>query len=129
MDIVDRNLARFLMASMCYLGAPVSDSGAKPSTRGRIEASRARFARVWISLLLGSRGVRAELERNGVSAARAESRLNALSDEEVEHLALRLNNLPVQGELLEIFFAMLVFLIVTDMQRFTRAFSFTRPAK
>ncbi len=129
MDIVDRNLARFLMASMCYLGVPVSDAGAKPSTDARVDVSRARFARVWIRLLLGSRGVRAELERNGVSAARAESRVNALSDEEIEQLALRLSNLPVQGELLEVFFAMLVILIVNDMQRFTRAFSFTRPAK
>ena len=129
MDIVDRNLAQFLMASMCYLGVPVSDAGEPLSRSGRIDASRARFARVWIRLLLGSRSVRVELERNGVSAARAESRVGALSDEEVEHLAQRLHNLPVRGELAEMLFAMLVILLVTDIPRFARALRFTRPAK
>ncbi len=119
MDIVDRNLARFLTASMCYLGVPVSGAGAQAG----------RSARAWIGLLLGRRRVRAELERSGVSAAQAQHRVDALSDEEVEHLALRLHNLPVRGELLETFFAMLVVLLVTDIFRFTRAFSFTRPAR
>lgn len=131
MDIVDRNLARFLTASMCYLGVPVSGALAQPSRSARIDAcSQARrSARAWVGLLLNRGCVRAELERSGVSAAEAQSRVDALSDEEVEHLVLRLHNLPVRGELLESFFAMLVVLLVTDASRFTRAFSFTRPAR
>lgn len=131
MDIVDRNLARFLTASMCYLGVPVSGSGVQPSRSGRIDdrTQARRSARAWVGLLLNRGRVRAELERSGISAADARYRVDALSDEEVEHLVLRLRNLPVRGELLETFFAMLVVLLVTDAFRFTRAFSFTRPAR
>ncbi len=131
MDIVDRNLARFLTASMCYLGVPVSGSGVQPSRSGRIDdrTQARRSARAWVGLLLNRGCVRAELERSGIGAAEAQYRVDALSDEEVEDLVLRLHNLPVRGELLETFFAMLVVLLVTDAFRFTRAFSFTRPAR
>jgi hypothetical protein len=76
--------------------------------------------------------VRAELERRGVSATEAKKRIDALSDDEVEHLAGRLDSLPAGGDVegvLWIAFLVFLVLLVTDILGFTKVFSFTRPAK
>jgi hypothetical protein len=55
-----------------------------------------------------------------------------LSDDEVEHLAGRLDSLPAGGDVegvLWIAFLVFLVLLVTDILGFTKVFSFTRPAK
>src|SRR5437899_264643 len=77
--------------------------------------------------------VRAALERQGVSADEAKARVNAMSDDEVEQLAVRFDSFPAAGNGFEsaLWFGFLVFIIllVTDILGFTKVFSFTRPAK
>jgi hypothetical protein len=77
--------------------------------------------------------VRAALEKQGVSVDEARSRVNALSDDEVETLAARFDTLPAAGSgfeaLLWIGFVTFIVLLVTDILGFTKVFSFTRPAK
>jgi len=94
---------------------------ARASTRERLEA------------LLSRDEVRAGLERYGVSPSEAKARVDALSDEELERVAARLDSLPAGGDLLEatLFIAFITFivLLVTDILGFTKVFPFTRKAK
>ena len=130
----NKNIARFLVVSMCGLGLPLPPAHAemittiqaatsqpgKTSARGRLEA------------LFDRADVRAELERRGVSATEARKRIDALSDDEVERLAGKLDSLPAGGDLegiLWIAFLAFLVLLLTDILGFTKVFSFTRPAK
>jgi hypothetical protein len=77
--------------------------------------------------------VRAALESRGVSAADAKARVAALSDDDVDQLAAKIDSLPAGGNGFEtvLWLAFLVFLIllITDILGFTKVFPFTRPAK
>jgi hypothetical protein len=77
--------------------------------------------------------VRTALERHGVSAQDAKARVAALSDDEAERLAAKIDSLPAGGNGFEtvLWLAFLVFLIllITDILGYTKVFPFTRPAK
>lgn len=131
----NRNIARILLVSMCSLGLPVPVAYAELVATDRIEAPRQASipARERLDSLLARTDVRGVLERHGVSADDARTRVNALSDDEVERLAVRFDSLPAAGNgfesVLWIGFLVFVILLVTDILGFTKVFSFTRPAK
>jgi hypothetical protein len=128
-------MARFLIVSMCGLGLPVPPAHAEMiSTTQAAAASQPgkTSARERVGALFDRTDVRAALERRGVSAAEARKRIDALSDDEIERLAGKLDSLPAGGDLegiLWIAFLAFLVLLVTDILGFTKVFSFTRPAK
>jgi hypothetical protein len=130
----NRNIARFLVLSVCSLGLPVPPARAEMITTIQAAAFQPgkTSARGRLGALFDRADVRAELERRGVSATEAKKRIDALSDDEVEHLAGRLDSLPAGGDVegvLWIAFLVFLVLLVTDILGFTKVFSFTRPAK
>jgi hypothetical protein len=130
-----KNIARFLIVSMFGLGLPVPTARAEMITTmqaATLQPGKTTFARERLKTLFDRADVRAELERRGVSATEARKRIDALSDDEVERLAGRLDSLPAGGDLegiLWIAFLAFLVLLVTDILGFTKVFSFTRPAK
>jgi len=135
MKNINRGITRALAVSMFCLGLPVPAAHAELVATDRVEASRqaGASARERLEALLSRDEVRVELERHGVSPSEAKARVDALSDEELERIAVRLDALPAGGDLLTtalvIGFLTFVALLITDILGFTKVFSFTRPAK
>jgi hypothetical protein len=132
---ISKNIARFLIVSMFGLGLPVPTARAEMITTiqaATLQQGKTTFARERLKTLFDRADVRAELERRGVSATEARKRIDALSDDEVERLAGKLDSLPAGGDAVDVLWiAFLVFLVllITDILGFTKVFSFTRPAK
>jgi hypothetical protein len=135
MTIFYRNTARLLVLSMCYLGLPIPAAQAELVATDQVEVQQQSrlSARERLGSLFDRADVRAELERYGASPEEAKARVNALSDDEVERLAGRLDSLPAGGAVFEtvlvVGFLVFITLLITDILGFTKVFSFTRPAK
>lgn len=134
MAVFNRNVARLVIVSMCGLtGLPASAAHAEMITTEQVAASQPTTpARERIEALLERADVRAALERRGVSPIEAKKRIEALSDDEVQRIAGKLDSLPAGGDIegiLWIAFLAFLVLLVTDILGYTKVFSFTRPAK
>ncbi|HEY6241750.1 MAG TPA: PA2779 family protein [Burkholderiales bacterium] len=135
MPIFYRNTARLLALSICWLGLPTPAAQAALVATDQVEVQQqgGLSARERLGSLFDRADVRAELERYGVSAEEAKARVSALSDDEVERVAGRLDSLPAGGSgfetVLVIGFLVFITLLITDILGFTKVFSFTRPAK
>jgi len=135
MPSLNRTVARVLVFSLCTLGLPIPAAQAELVATDRVETTRQGQlpARELLGSLFDRADVRAALERHGVSAEDAKTRVNALSDDEAERLVARFDSLPAAGSGLEsvlwLGFLVFVILLVTDILGFTKIFSFTRPAK
>ena len=135
MPRIDRTLAGVLMVCIGFAGLPIPAAQAELIPTDRIEATgrQPSASRAYLGSLLDRSDVRAALESHGVSAADAKARVAALSDDEVNQLAAKIDSLPAGGNGFEtvLWLAFLVFLIllITDILGFTKVFPFTRPAK
>ncbi|HKW37105.1 MAG TPA: PA2779 family protein [Burkholderiales bacterium] len=132
---ISRSLARLLVVCLCFAGLPVRAAHAELIATDRVEAGpQGRPSpRAFLGSLLDRSDVRAALERRGVSAEQAKSRVAALSDAEAEQLAAKLDSLPAGAggfeAVLWIGFLVFVILLITDILGYTKVFPFTRPAK
>lgn len=135
MKRLNRNIARVLAVSVFCLGLPVPAVQAELIATDRVQTSQPEgaSARDRIESLLNREEVRVGLARYGVDPSEAKARVDALSDDEVERVAARLDVLPAGGDAIAtallVGFLAFVILLITDILGFTKVFSFTRPAK
>ena len=135
MPRIDRSLARVLVVSICFVGAPAPAAWADMIATDRVDSQgQARSsARARLDSFLERADVRAALESHGVSAEEAKARVAALSDSEVESLGQKIDSLPAGAggfeTVLWIGFLVFLILLITDILGFTKVFPFTRPAK
>ena len=131
----NRILARALIVSMVCLGLPVPAAHAELVATGAVYAGQPAGigARERIASLLDREEVRAGLESYGVSVADAKARVAALSDDEIQRVAARMDEVPAGAgaveTLLVVGFLAFVILLITDILGFTKVFNFTRTAK
>lgn len=123
-----------LIVSVMFMGMPLPAAHAEVMSTdlAAAESGAARTNRERVQSLLARSEVRAELRRNGVDPDEAAARTAALSDEEIDKLAGRIDSLPAGGDFGGIVgAAVFVFLVllITDVLGFTKVFSFTRPVK
>jgi hypothetical protein len=135
MKSVKRSIARVLVVSIFCLGLPIPAAHAELVATDAADTAQPirTSARERIATLLDRAEVRAGLERHGVSASEAKARVDALSDDEIERVAARMDALPAGGDAISaallVGFLAFVILLVTDILGFTKVFSFTRTAK
>jgi len=135
MTRIARTLAHALTVCICFAGMPPPAAHAELVATDRAEPSAhaQTSARAALTSLLDRADVRAALRSRGVSAEEAKARVAALSDDEAEQLAAKLDSLPAGGggfeTVLWIGFLVFVILLITDILGFTKVFPFTRPAK
>jgi uncharacterized protein DUF6627 len=135
MSRIDRTVARVLVVCIGFAGLPIpAQAELVPTDRIESTTGQARpSARVFLGSLLDRADVRAALESHGVRTEDAKARVAALSDDEVEQLAAKIDSLPAGGNGFEsvLWVGLIVFLILllTDILGFTKVFPFTRPAK
>ena len=135
MPSLNQTVAGVVVASLCTLGLPIPAAQAELVATDRIETARQgqSSAREFLGSILDRADVRAAFERHGVGSDEAKARVDALSDDEAEQVAVRFDSLPAAGSGIEtalvIGFLVFVTLLITDILGFTKVFSFTRPAK
>ena len=90
-------------------------------------------ARTRIRGFLARAEVRRQLAARGVDAADAQARVAALSDEQAQQLAARIDQLPAGGDgvgdVLGFLLLIFVILLITDILGLTKVFPFTRPIR
>ena len=135
MPQIKRAVARVLVVCVGLAGLPIPAAQAELIATDSIAATGEAkpSARALLRSLLDRSDVRAALESRGVSSDEAKARVAALSDDEVDRLAAKIDSLPAGGDGFEsvLWLAFLVFLIllITDILGFTKVYPFTRPAK
>lgn len=123
-------IVRLLIAGMVSFGLAVQPVFAGMVETGKAAASVSpQTAREKIHFLLEREDLRAALQEHGVDVGAATARIDALSDEEVQRLAGRLDKFPAGGDVVGVLVFIFVLLLITDILGFTKVFNFTRPLK
>jgi len=126
MNRTRRFIASLLVVSMTGLGLPPPSQAAIVGTNAALAAAQ----RDRVATLLGRADVRAQLEAHGVRPADVQTRVAALTDEEVAQLAGRLDRLPAGGEgIIGALVIVFLVLLITDLLGLTKVFPFTRPVR
>jgi hypothetical protein len=108
------------------LGVPLTAHAAIVSTRDSISQDTAASNRDKVNSFLARSDVRTGLQDQGLNAAAASERVQAMSDQEVAQLAGRIDQAPAGGEILGLLFTVFIILLVTDILGLTKVFPFTR---
>jgi len=102
-------------------------------TEQLIDAHRSATDRERVERFMAREDVRTELLKYGVGSEEAMARIAALSDQEIEEIATRIDQLPAGqdgvGAVLGVAFAVFVILLITDLLCLTTVFNFTRCAR
>ncbi len=125
-----RITSRLLIASVFGLGLPLQSTHAGLVGTDKVAVSaQSQSERERIRTFLDREDVRKELQTQGVDVNTAKARVDALTDEEVQKVAGKLDQMPAGGDVIGILFTIFIVLLVTDILGFTKVFPFTRSIK
>ena len=125
MKSLTRWISSLLIVCVAGLGAPLPASAGIVTTDQ--VASSAQRERV--RNFLDRQEVRAKLESLGVDPNAAKARVDALTDQEANDLAARIDQLPAGGDILGLVFTVFIVLLITDILGLTKVFPFTRSVR
>jgi hypothetical protein len=126
MNLFYRSLARILIVCTMAIGMPLPAS-AEIVTTDRIQAVGDRDK---VKDFFDRAEVRAQMEGLGVDRDAARARVDALTDDEVQNIAGRIDTLPAGGDgILGVLFAIFIILLITDILGLTKVFPFTRSVR
>jgi hypothetical protein len=125
MNAFNRVVARLLILCTMGLGLPLPAS-AGIVTSDQIHASAERDR---VRDFMAREDVRAQMQSFGADAATVQERVDALTDEEVQELAGRIDQMPAGGGIVGVLFAVFIILLVTDILGLTKIFPFTRSVR
>lgn len=125
-----RITSRLLIASVLGLGLPLQSAHAGLVGTDKVAVSaQSQSERERIRTFLDREDVRNELQVQGIDVNTAKARVDALTDEEVQKVAGKLDQMPAGGDIIGILFTVFIVLLVTDILGFTKVFPFTRSIK
>jgi predicted GNAT family acetyltransferase len=131
MNSLKRWLASLLVASTSLMGLPMMAHAGLVTTEevAAMPSALADSHRDKVTAFLSRADVRAELEGQGVSAAAATERVQAMTDAEVAQLASRVDKAPAGAGVIGAIFTVFIVLLVTDIMGLTKVFPFTRSVR
>jgi hypothetical protein len=122
--------AIFLSFYMLMLACPYQSAlAAMIGTESIINVDRGQNSRDYLNSLLAREDIQAALVSQGINPQEAQARIDSLSDDEVNNIANKLDQLPaggVLGAILLIAFLVFVILLVTDIAGYTNIFPFVK---
>lgn len=124
-----RFIASLMVVCVTGAGFPMHASAAIVGTREATAPAGVTAERERVTSFFSRDDVRKSLEEHGVEPQAALDRVNALSDEEVQQLAARIDQAPAGGNIVGVLFAVFVILLVTDILGLTKVFPFTRSVR
>lgn len=119
-----------LLFSLLAIWLPVAPvHAALVSTEQIVSSAQSMQNRDRIRGFLQREDVRNMLQKQGVDANVALTRVDAMTDNEVQTVANQLDKLPAGGDVLGVLFAVFIVLLITDILGLTKVFPFTRPVR
>ncbi|HET8710280.1 MAG TPA: PA2779 family protein [Spongiibacteraceae bacterium] len=119
-----------LLFSLSTLLLPVAPvHAALVSTDQLVSSAQITQNRERVRMFLQRQDVRDMLQQRGVDANVALTRVDAMTDSEVQTVASQLDKLPAGGDVLGTVVFVFLVLLVTDILGFTKIFPFTRPVR
>jgi hypothetical protein len=94
-----------------------------------VNAAQAQQSRERVLSTLNRDDVKTQLMARGVDPAQVQARLDSLTDEEVQTLAAKMDQLPAGGDGLGLLVFIFVVLLITDILGFTNIFPFVKHPK
>lgn len=91
-----------------------------------VNAAQAQQSRERLMNALNRADVKEQLVARGVDPAQVQARLDSLTDEEVQTLSTKLDQLPAGGDALGLLVFIFVLLLITDILGFTNVFPFVK---
>ena len=129
-SLAKRVVASTLIASCTLMALPMHASAQVVPTEALVQpaatAGTAADSRVRVNAFFAREDVRLAMVKEGVDAAAAQARVDAMSDDEIRALDGRIAEAPAGGEVLGLIFTVFVILLITDILGFTKVFPFTR---
>ena len=129
-SLAKRAIASTLIFSCSLMALPMQASAQVVPTDALVQqeapAGTAADSRVRVNAFFAREDVRQAMVKEGVNPADAQSRVDAMSDDEIRALDGRIAQAPAGGDVLGVIFAVFVILLVTDILGFTKVFPFTR---
>ncbi|HSN38809.1 MAG TPA: PA2779 family protein [Burkholderiales bacterium] len=126
MKAFNRCIAQALIVCTLGIGMPLPASAGIVTTN-QMQASAERDK---VRNFLDRAEVRSQMQALGVDANAARARVDALTDDEAQNLASRIDQLPAGGDgILGILFAIFIILLITDILGLTKVFPFTRSVR
>jgi hypothetical protein len=98
-------------------------------TEAVVNAAQAQQDRERVLNTLNRDDVKAQLVARGVDPAQVQTRLESLTDEEVQTLAANMDQLPAGGDALGLLVFIFVLLLITDILGFTNVYPFVKHPK
>lgn len=121
-------VAAILIGAMTAISVPIVPAQAALVGTDRIIEQTEGSARERVAAFLAREDVVAQLEALGISPEEAQSRVAALSDQEISEIAGKLDTLPaggVLGALIGAALIVFIVLLITDLLGLTHVFGFT----
>jgi len=117
------------VAAVCVLGVslPLPAQAGLVQTDEFVQPTSA--VRDRLSQLLMREDVRSALVARGVDPGQVQARVDALTDDEAQRLAQKLDQLPAGGDAIGVILFIFVLLLITDILGLTKVFPFTRPIR
>jgi hypothetical protein len=122
-------MAWLLIATTCNLAQFIPANATLVATDQLVDATRVQEGRDRLNGFLARADVRSQLEQMGVNPADAQARANAMTDEEIQGLSGKIDQLPAGGDVLGVIVFIFVLLLITDILGLTKIFPFTRPIR
>ncbi|MEX2525735.1 MAG: PA2779 family protein [Gammaproteobacteria bacterium] len=127
-------LARPLILVLIMSSFPITSfSAANVSTDSLIEESSLVAERALVHEFMSREDVRVEMTAQGVDPDEALSRINSLSDSEIQKIAGQIETMPagegVVGPIVGAIVTVFIILLITDLLCLTSFFNFTRCAR
>ena len=95
-------------------------------TEAVVNAAQAQQSRERLASTLSRDDVKTQLVARGVDPAQVQARLDSLTDEEVQTLAAKMDQLPAGGDALDLLLFIFIVLLITDILGFTNVFPFVK---
>lgn len=104
-------------------------NAAMVGTETVVNAAQAQQSRERVLGTLNRADVKDQLVARGVDPAQVQARLDSLTDEEVQTLAAKMDQLPAGGDALGVLVFIFVLLLITDILGFTNIYPFVKHPK
>jgi hypothetical protein len=94
-----------------------------------VNAAQAQQYRERLTSTLNRDDVKSQLMARGVDPSQVQARLDSLTDEEVQTLSAKMDQLPAGGDALGLLVFIFIVLLITDILGFTNVFPFVKHPK
>jgi len=127
---LSKPVSHALIFGLLALSIHLPAHAALVGTDAVVQAAQAQHDRARLQTLLNRDDVQQRLVGQGIDPAQVKARVDALSDNEVQTLAAKFDQLPAGGDALGVLVFLFVVLLITDILGLTDVFPFVKkPAR